>query len=86
MSNDEIEVLCPRCKVPMNYYSRTEKTSKASGGSEIKVTRFFKCPVCGKVVIDEELVLRDTGDGLAITARRNGLAKVALVRRVTRTR
>lgn len=86
MPDDEIEVLCPRCKVPMNYYSRTEKTSKASGGSEVKVTRFFKCPVCGKVIVDEELVLRDAGDGLVITARRNGLAKIALVRKVTRAR
>ncbi len=84
MASDEVEVLCPRCRVPMNYYSRTEKTSRASGGTEIKVTRFFKCPVCGKVIVDEEIVLRDSGDGFVITAKRNGLAKTAFVRRVVR--
>ncbi|MGC9210067.1 MAG: hypothetical protein ACP5FT_02225 [Acidilobus sp.] len=84
MDGDEIEVLCPRCRVPMNYYSRTEKSSRASGGAEVKVTRFFKCPVCGKVIVDEEIVLRQTDEGLVINSKRNGLAKVAIVRKVVR--
>jgi len=85
MDNDgEVEVLCPRCRVPMNYYSRTEKSSRSSGSTEIKVTRFYKCPVCGRTVIDEELLLRETPEGIVVTARRNGLEKLAIVKKVVR--
>ncbi|MGC9071992.1 MAG: hypothetical protein ACP5HK_04775 [Acidilobus sp.] len=84
MVADEIEVLCPRCRVPMNYYSRTEKTTRASGGAEIKVTRFFRCPVCGRVIVDEEIMLMETDEGLVISSKRNGLAKLAIVRRTVK--
>ncbi len=81
MSSD-IEVLCPRCKVPMNFYSRTERTSK-SDGLEIKVTRYFKCPVCGRSIVDEVLEAKVTSDGLRVTSKHNGLEKLAIVRRVS---
>ncbi|MFP3172672.1 MAG: hypothetical protein RXQ79_06455 [Acidilobus sp.] len=80
----EIEVLCPKCKVPMNFYSRTERTSK-SDGVEVKVTRYYKCPVCGRTVIDEELLIRHSQDGVSITVKHNGLRKGAIIREVPAT-
>jgi len=40
--------------------------------------------VCGRTVIDEELLLRETPEGIVVTARRNGLEKLAIVKRVVR--
>ncbi|MGC9112478.1 hypothetical protein [Acidilobus sp.] len=83
MQSSEIEVLCPRCKVPMNFYSRTERTSRTDG-TEINIVRYYKCPVCGKTIIDEELLVRQTAEGVKITVKHNGLKKTAIIREVSR--
>ncbi len=46
-------VLCPRCKVPMIYTMEAEKS-----GAERRITRYYKCPVCGTKIIVEKLVVR----------------------------
>ncbi len=46
-------VLCPKCKVPMIYTMEAEKS-----GTERRITRYYKCPVCGTKIIVEKLVVR----------------------------
>ncbi len=75
---NEIEVLCPKCKVPMNFYSRTERSTK-SGSVETKIVRYYRCPVCGRVIVDEELTIRIGPDGASIVNKHNGLSKSAII-------
>lgn len=70
-----VEVMCPKCKVPMDYLSETEKTSNNSGKT-IKITRFYKCPVCGRRVIDEVLTIKDDGINTIIESHTNGARKL----------
>ena len=81
-SRQEVEVLCPRCKVPMNFYSTSERSSKGNE-SVIRVTRYYKCPVCGRTIVSEELTIRVSDGGATITRRSNGLDKVAIIRPLT---
>jgi len=46
-------VLCPKCKVPMIYTMEAEKS-----GTERRITRYYRCPVCGTKIIVEKLVVR----------------------------
>ncbi len=46
-------VLCPRCKVPMVYMIESEKS-----GSERRITRYYRCPVCGTKIIAERFLVR----------------------------
>lgn len=65
----------------MNFYSRTERTSR-SDGAEISIVRYYKCPVCGRTIVDEELLVKQTSEGLKITVKHNGLKKTAIIREV----
>jgi uncharacterized protein YbaR (Trm112 family) len=53
INNGEDIVLCPKCKVPMVYLMEAEKS-----GSEKRITRYYKCPVCGTKIITEKLIVR----------------------------
>ncbi len=46
-------VICPKCKVPMIYLMEAEKS-----GSERRITRYYKCPVCGTKIVVERLIVR----------------------------
>ncbi|AFZ70276.1 hypothetical protein Calag_0512 [Caldisphaera lagunensis DSM 15908] len=69
------EILCPRCKVPMDYLSETEKTSNNNGRST-KITRYYRCPVCGRRIIDEVLIIKDNNTDITIESHTNGARKL----------
>jgi uncharacterized protein YbaR (Trm112 family) len=81
----KLEILCPRCKVPMDYLSETEKESNSNGKS-IKITRYYKCPVCGRRIIDETLIIRDDGTNTIIESHTNGARKLLEKQRVSLTK
>ncbi|MEB3759719.1 MAG: hypothetical protein GSR72_07280 [Desulfurococcales archaeon] len=59
---------CPICKVPMMYLMEKEK--KSSG--EIRITRFYRCPVCGTKIIDERLLLKPVNGSIVVYSLSNG--------------
>ena len=70
------EVLCPRCRVPMDYLIELEKL--ASG--ERRITRYYKCPVCGTRIIDEKYSIRLVDGRIVITSLLNGQPRIILSR------
>ncbi len=70
------EVLCPRCKVPMDYLIELEKL--ASG--ERRITRYYRCPVCGTRIIDEKYAVRFEDGRIVITSLLNGQPRIILSR------
>ncbi|MDP8002830.1 MAG: hypothetical protein ACP5I6_02170 [Caldisphaera sp.] len=76
MRNDGyVIMLCPRCNVPMDYLSETEKIT--NGNNKIsKVTRYYRCPVCGRRIIDETLIIKDNGNQIIIESHTNGARKI----------
>jgi Zn-finger nucleic acid-binding protein len=64
--------LCPRCKIPMVYVQEVEKS-----GSERRVVRYYKCPLCGLKLLDEVMkIIRVNGSVKIIispTESHNGL-------------
>jgi len=62
------QVLCPKCGVEMIYQIEKEKSSSG----EIRITRYYKCPVCGTKIIDERLVLRPIDGKILVFSLING--------------
>ena len=60
MSTRRFEILCLRCKTSMDYMSEVER------GGEVRVSRFYRCPVCGFRVLDERVTIRRSEDGLVL--------------------
>ena len=56
-------VLCPRCRVPMDYVSESERM-----GSERRITRYYVCPACRTKMLDERIVVRVDTTKVIITA------------------
>jgi len=50
-------VLCPQCKIPMEYTLETEKSSNGSR----RLVRYYKCYVCGSRIIDETIQIEYNG-------------------------
>jgi len=65
-------VLCPYCKVPMEYHSEVERT-----GERRRVSRYYRCPVCGAKIVDDVFEVRRAPDGsLIIRHYVNGVGAV----------
>jgi len=64
MSVKEFEVLCPRCKMSMDYISEVER------GGEIRISIFYRCPLCGFRVLDERVTIKSFGDSVMLEVRR----------------
>lgn len=60
-----LEVLCPKCKVGMDYMSEVEK------GDEVRISRFYRCPVCGFRVLDERIVVRHSSEVVVLEVTRS---------------
>ena len=60
--------VCPKCGVPMVYLIEKEKNSKG----EVRITRFYRCPVCGTKIIDEKLILRPVDGRILVFSLING--------------
>jgi len=74
-NNGYATILCPRCKVPMDYLSETEKS--ISGNRRVtKITRYYKCPVCGRRILDEVLIIRNGENSIIIESHTNGARKI----------
>jgi len=75
-------ILCPRCKVVMEYLIEVEKL--ASG--ERRVTRYYRCPVCGTKIIDEKYAIRPENGMIRIISLTNGEKRVIMARPAQRRR
>ncbi len=57
------EVLCPRCRIPMDYVSESERM-----GNERRITRYYVCPACRTKVLDERIVVRSDTTSVLVMA------------------
>ncbi|MEM1758671.1 MAG: hypothetical protein QXJ65_04720 [Acidilobaceae archaeon] len=57
-----VRVLCPRCKVDMDYISETVKSN--SGIKQL--FRYYRCPACSYRLLDEKLSVNVNGESLII--------------------
>lgn len=55
-------VLCPRCKIPMDYVMEAEKV-----GGERRLTRYYQCPACRTKILDERITIKSNTKYLIIT-------------------
>jgi len=74
-------VLCPRCKIPMEYVSVTEKSS-----SSVKVLRYYRCPSCHTRVIDERIDIVKSDGGYKVRIVVDGKTVISVARPQKRRR
>ena len=55
-------VLCPRCKIPMDYVMEAEKV-----GAERRLTRYYQCPACRTKILDERITIKSNTKYLIVT-------------------
>ena len=76
-------VSCPKCGAPMIYHAEKEKNSRG----ETRITKYFRCPVCGTKIIDEKLLIKPVNGSLKILdLTGEGPTIIPGVRRVRKTR
>ncbi len=68
---DGRRVVCPYCKVPMEYYMEVEKL----GGTR-RITRYYRCPVCSAKLIDEVLEVSYMEDRVVVRILSNGVRRL----------
>jgi uncharacterized Zn finger protein len=49
-------MLCPKCGSEMEYIIEKERL----GNGEIKIRMYYKCPVCGTIILDQKITLKKT--------------------------
>jgi len=66
---------CPRCRVPMTYVQEVERS-----GSERRIVRYYRCPVCGLRLLDEVMrIVRVNGSvKIIIDLAKQGRVTVAV--------
>ncbi len=69
--NERETMLCPKCKVPMVYMMEAEKNSTGR-----RITRYYRCPVCGTKVIVEKLLIKPVNGKLRIYDLMNGSQEI----------
>ncbi len=79
MTGIDSQVLCPRCRIPMEYMFETERYSDGSR----RLMRYYRCPACGTKVIDEQAVVSNHNGVIRVTFEnpRKIIAGVIPVRR-----
>jgi predicted RNA-binding Zn-ribbon protein involved in translation (DUF1610 family) len=55
-------VHCPRCGAVMVYLVEKEKNGKG----EARITRYFRCPVCGTKVVDEIVLVKPQNGSIQV--------------------
>jgi len=65
------QMVCPYCKVPTEYYVEVEKTR-----GRRRITRYYRCPVCGAKIIDEIIEVEETSEGVVVRVLTNGVKKI----------
>ena len=74
---------CPKCGSPMVYLVERERNTRG----ETRVTRYFRCPVCGTKVIDQQLLIKSENGTIRIISLINGSRRIVVgVRRAARPR
>jgi len=53
--------LCPHCKIPMVYVQEVERS-----GTERRIVRYYKCPLCGLRQLDEVMKIVRTNGSVEI--------------------
>ena len=75
------EVLCPHCKIAMEYVTETERL-----GGVVRITRYYRCPACGTKLLDQKVtVKRDAGAILVSVTSYDGKKPVIAVARPRRS-
>ncbi len=75
MTNGRNMVLCPKCKIPMEYTLETEKSSNGVR----RLIRYYKCLACGTRIIDEVIIINPNGKLIQLSIqdqKRTIIAKV----------
>ncbi len=74
---------CPKCGATMTFLVEKERSNGTT-----KVTRYYKCPVCGTKVIFEQFLVRRVDGVIRITWLTNGNPKIiyGTLRRAPRPR
>ncbi|MCE4621257.1 MAG: hypothetical protein F7B95_02300 [Desulfurococcales archaeon] len=62
------DVLCPRCKINMDYYIERERL----GNGERRITLYYKCPACNLMLVDERIAIKIDKSGAYIEIRKDG--------------
>lgn len=74
-------ILCPRCKIPMEYVSVTEKSSSGA-----KILRYYRCPACHTRLIDERIDVVRVDGGYRVKVVADGKTIITVVRPSKRKR
>ncbi|MEB3787665.1 MAG: phage terminase large subunit family protein [Desulfurococcales archaeon] len=79
MTGNGRQVLCPRCRIPMEYMFETERYSDGSR----RLVRYYRCPACGTKVIDEQAIVSNHNGVVRVTFEnpRKIIANITQVRR-----
>ena len=68
-------VLFPRCRIPMEYMSVTEKDSRGA-----RILRYYKCPACHTRVVDERIEVRREGGSVKLVIVSDGKTIISVAR------
>ncbi len=68
-------VLCPRCKIPMEYVSVTEKS-----GEGAKILRYYRCPACHTRLIDERIDVVRVDEGFKVKVTVDGKTVISFAK------
>ena len=68
-------VLCPRCKIPMEYVSVTEKGSEGA-----RILRYYRCPACHTRLIDERIDVVRVDGGFKVRIVVDGKTVISVAR------
>jgi DNA-directed RNA polymerase subunit RPC12/RpoP len=63
---------CPKCGALMAYLVEKEKNGKG----EIRITRYYRCPVCGTKVIDERILVKPVDGKIQVFSLTNGKRQI----------
>lgn len=85
MGSNGRPILCPKCKIPMEYTLETEKSSNGHR----RLIRYYKCPACGTQVVDEVITIEINGSAsilLRISDEKKTIIKRSIIQRKRRRR
>lgn len=68
-------VLCPRCRIPMEYMSVTEKDSRGA-----RILRYYRCPACHTRVVDERIEVKKERELIKLVIISDGKTIISIAR------
>jgi predicted RNA-binding Zn-ribbon protein involved in translation (DUF1610 family) len=86
-TNGSTKMICPKCGAEMDYIIEKEKL----GNGEIRIRTYYKCPVCGTMVLDQKIIIERIdgyvkalieNESQVIVRRRNSPKKVSIAKKL----